>query len=510
MAPSIMKMAFKSLFSCVFGLSLLSAAVFADLLPLPVTVFPQSPSAQSPVAGLELQTVAILPDELPPDTPEPTAAVTAQTVTVPRQQLLHPDDYQDWRAATADGLGEQLRTHRVRLDANGEFLGRLTTLDPETRQPAAVRDVEIALVQKDRVVQRLRPNRDGQFKSRGLDTGVYDLIASGPDGYTAFAFQLLPAVIENMIPEEEGPLMQVPNELKIDTLVVPPRDAVALGEITNIYVPKAMGPTDLAEPPRDQLPDGVLTLENNPGMDEEEGAVAPGTTMRWHRVKLQSDGRVVGRMRRLHPRSGRSLHVTQARVFLLQNNRVVANRSVDALGVFWFTNVAPGVYSVVAIEASGFSAFGFEAVGEDSQPPVEASPECAEPQEAGQANPAETEAVPVLDALDFAVVTSVNVVRAAILKEADRPAGQPVAGEAPATSRDRTGGSSGSGGGGGKVLGTLLTRPLLVSGGIGVAVLAGVGVVEPPPASPSGEDSGIARRMFYFGEDQPWLQIEER
>ena len=121
----------------------------------------------------------------------------------------------------------------------------------------------------------------------------------------------------------------------------------------------------------------------------------------------------------------------------------------------------------------------------------------------------ETTATPVLDALDFAVVESHLQVRAAALQEEHKQSEPVVASQAPTLKRP---GSNGAGASarGGQLLEALLKHPLWTAGGIGLGVMAAVDTTNPPPASPSGEDSGIARSAFYFGEEQPWLRLEEQ
>ena len=537
------RLASKSAFPCVFALLLFSAAVYADLLPLPVAVFQPAPAPQVALEAVALLQDAPVPLATPaPQVPQPETDKTDSDAERPTrtaaQLTLNPADYQDWREAAVDGLGKRLRTHRIRLNANGEFTGRLATLNDETGKPIPLHDVEIMLVRKELVVQRLRPQTDGQFKARGLDVGVYDLIATGPEGFAAFSFQLLPAIIENMLPEEDGPLMQVPNVLAINTLVVPSHNSVALWEIINIYVPQTNPSLNPDEPPRDQLPQPALALENNADAEENEDAVAPATTLRWHRVQLHSGGLLIGRVRRLHRRSGRSLQVENTKVFLLHNNRVVAKTSATERGVFRFESVAPGRYSIAATGATGFAAFGFEAVGneaasDEGQTPAEepqgntegspASPDSteqqpSEPQDVEETenqtdveNPhtAETDAAVVLDALDFALVECNTLVRSVVLREKHTQVEPSGAAQAVSENPRRSNGSGGSAGGG-NGLEALLTHPLWAAGGIGIGVMAAVDTTDPPPASPSGEDSGIPRRAFYFGEDQPWLRLERQ
>ena len=514
------RLAQKSAFPCTFSLLLLSAAVYADLLPMPIAVFPQPTTPE-----VALEAVALLQD-----TPEPLADPVPQTPAVeaentasatapsdargPDRVTLQPASYQDWREAAVDGLGKRLRTHRIRLNANGEFTGQLAMLEGKTAKPVPIHDLEIMLVKGELVVQRLRPQANGQFKSRGLDPGVYDLIATGPEGFAAFSFQLLPAIIENMLPEEDGPLMQVPNVLSINALVVPSRDAVVLREIINIYVPKTNPSLNPDEPPREQLPPAALELENNVDAEEDEEAVTAATTLRWHRVRLHSNGILIGRVRRLHRRSGRSLEIANNRVFLLQENHVVSETTATKQGVFQFKSVKPGIYSIAAAGSSGFAAFGFEAVRPELQA-SESQPQGAEPQETSEEPPSdpeeatETADTAVLDALDFAVVENHTLVRATALQEERKESEPSVAAQAPAVNLRKSKGA-GATTGGGQTLEALLTHPLWAAGGIGLGVMAAVDTTDPPVASPSGEDSGISRRAFYFGQDQPWLRLEQQ
>ncbi|MEE3370974.1 MAG: hypothetical protein VX346_16675 [Planctomycetota bacterium] len=510
----------KSAFPCTFGLLLLSAAVYADLLPMPIAVFPQPTPPQ-----VALEAVALLQDnpeplaDRAPQAPPVEAENTVSGNAPPEARVLdrltlQPAAYQDWREAAVDGLGKRLRTHRIRLNANGEFTGQLAMLEGKTAKPVPIHDLEIILVKRELVVQRLRPQANGQFKSRGLDPGVYDLIATGPEGFAAFSFQLLPAIIENMLPEEDGPLMQVPNVLSINALVVPSRDAVALREIINIYVPKTNPSLHPDEPPREQLPPEVLELENNVDAEEDEEAVTAATTLRWHRVRLHSEGILIGRVRRLHRRSGRSLEVANNRVFLLRENRVVSETTATKQGVFQFESVKPGIYSIAAAGSSGFAAFGFEAVRDEMQA-SESQPQDAEPQEISEPSSdpegaTETADAAVLDALDFAVVENHTLVRATALQQEERQeSGPSVAVQAPAVNLRKSNGA-GASTSGGQTLESLLTHPLWAAGGIGLGVMAAVDTTDPPVASPSGEDSGITRRAFYFGQDQPWLRLEQQ
>ena len=99
--------------------------------------------------------------------------------------------------------------------------------------------------------------------------------------------------------------------------------------------------------------------------------------------------------------------------------------------------------------------------------------------------------------------------RAAALQEEYEQSAPAVVSQAPAVTRPKSNGA-GASTSGGHLLEALLTHPLWTAGGIGLGVMAAVDTTDPPVASPSGEDSGIQRRAFYFGQDQPWLRLEEQ
>ena len=79
---------------------------------------------------------------------------------------------------------------QITLDQNGAFRGNL--MMPGTAFAATdMSATEVILLQNGREVATSRANADGSFVFDGLPTGVYGLVAAGPGGRIAVAFELV-------------------------------------------------------------------------------------------------------------------------------------------------------------------------------------------------------------------------------------------------------------------------------------------------------------------------------
>ncbi len=83
-----------------------------------------------------------------------------------------------------------IRQHRVELTPGGVMLGRLHSIDQFSGRPKMVEDVNVFLIQDDRLVDQVRVDKYGTFEIPGLVPGVYSLVAAGEDGFGAVGFQL--------------------------------------------------------------------------------------------------------------------------------------------------------------------------------------------------------------------------------------------------------------------------------------------------------------------------------
>jgi hypothetical protein len=74
----------------------------------------------------------------------------------------------------------------------------------------------------------------------------------------------------------------------------------------------------------------------------------PGTPLWTHRVRQQPSGNLIGRVRSLHPVSGRPLIPPLTEVALHRNGRLVTTGRTDEQGVFATGRVQPGLYTLIA------------------------------------------------------------------------------------------------------------------------------------------------------------------
>ena len=86
-----------------------------------------------------------------------------------------------------------IRSHQVALLPDGRMLGRMHGIDRLTGRPKLIEDVNVFLLQNDRLVDRVRVDRYGVFEVPNLQPGAYALVAAGRDGFGAVGFQLVPA-----------------------------------------------------------------------------------------------------------------------------------------------------------------------------------------------------------------------------------------------------------------------------------------------------------------------------
>ena len=86
-----------------------------------------------------------------------------------------------------------VRNHQVALQPDGRMLGRLHGIDRLTGRPKLIEEVNVFLLQDDRLLDRVRVDRYGVFEVPNLQPGAYALVAAGRDGFGAVGFQLVPA-----------------------------------------------------------------------------------------------------------------------------------------------------------------------------------------------------------------------------------------------------------------------------------------------------------------------------
>ncbi len=86
-----------------------------------------------------------------------------------------------------------IRHHQVPLLPDGRLVGRLYGVDQLTGRPRMIEDVNVFIIQDDRIAAQVKVDKYGVFTAKGLEPGSYSIIAAGHDGFGAVGFQLAKA-----------------------------------------------------------------------------------------------------------------------------------------------------------------------------------------------------------------------------------------------------------------------------------------------------------------------------
>lgn len=285
------------------------------------------------------------------------------------------DDRESRRqAGRGDGkLKAMRRFHHARLNRYGDLVGRISVIDAETRQLIPVKDMRVYFVRSGEVVQRVEVMPDGTFIARRLQPEVYSLIGAGPDGFVAYSVHVLPPRPDggDASGTPDGPRRNTERSPKyaIHATAVPPASFAAVLQLIEIHVPADARLARREEAATEAVPAEARTFDDS--VAETEGFV-PATSIRSHQIRLQPDGRLLGRVRCLHTETARPFSVRETYVCLVRDDNVIAQTPADEAGVFTFHDVPPGIYSLVVVPREdgsaadvfhqGFAAFSFEAV----------------------------------------------------------------------------------------------------------------------------------------------------
>lgn len=261
-------------------------------------------------------------------------------------------------------FGDRLRSQRVALTPDGTLRGRLSVLNPNTGASIPIQSVKVSLLRNGKIVSTARPEANGEFEASGLEPGVHALVAAGEQGFMAFSLELVAAQEDRAAQRTKAArILEIHFQAdragaQIDGAAVPPTNFNVLRTLVRNYVPIGVdggsGSQSGSQPPSE--PPAAVKAEPVEPVGAEDAATA--SILRNHTVRLQPGGRLVGRVRRLHPQTGQPLRLRRSSVFLLQDNEVVARTPVDEdLGMFSFEGVEPGAYSVTAVGPGSLAAF---------------------------------------------------------------------------------------------------------------------------------------------------------
>jgi len=123
--------------------------------------------------------------------------------------------------------------YAVRLQRDGTLPGKVVVIDRDLA--SNLRFAKLTFLRNNQVVARTDSNpSDGGFDVPNLNVGNYGVIASGPAGYSAFSFEVLPATNPALIGEgvlgRPVSLVQPDSNEKLYVFLSPPRFVPRIAE----------------------------------------------------------------------------------------------------------------------------------------------------------------------------------------------------------------------------------------------------------------------------------------
>jgi hypothetical protein len=132
--------------------------------------------------------------------------------------------------------------HQINLGPKGELLGQVVLMNDQTRSLA---DCTIVLFKNGRPVARHTTDEQGRFSMTGVRPGVHGVIAVGPAGYAAFAFNAVDSTplsnhsVKNSI-QLIGARIQSPQALPV-VMVPGPQAALTIKSVQQFYSSNGVG-----------------------------------------------------------------------------------------------------------------------------------------------------------------------------------------------------------------------------------------------------------------------------
>jgi hypothetical protein len=274
---------------------------------------------------------------------------------------------QDAANPTTDA-GKNIKTHRVRLSADGLVPGKIT-VTTNSGEPVDVENARVLLIKNGNIITESRTKANGTFQIKDAGVGDYSVFVVGANAFMAYGIEIVPPLstsnIESSADTLNVSLVADDAELGIQSTAVPPRDFKMIYQIIDQYMPNLNKKANLNNSMGSSsgpVPDPASSMSAEALPDEvSDGKYEPDVTLTSNPVLLTGDGELVGRVRRYHPTTGQPLRIRQMQAFLINNGqRMVAPIRED--GRFVFKNVQPGTYSFASAGLEGFSAFGVSLV----------------------------------------------------------------------------------------------------------------------------------------------------
>ncbi len=257
-------------------------------------------------------------------------------------------------------LDQTLSAHYVQLNENNQLTGVISTIDNQTGEISTVASLDVFLVQSSQIRYRTKTDADGAFLTEDVLTGSYTLCAAGPNGFLAYGIHV---VRNDGDPEDRLPVplpdkkdaadsddkfsniafRSEKQEAQVSAAVIPP-EFNALRRIMTQHVPDDVGISETRTQSRSRI-------------NVEKSVASKG-----FQIELQENGNLAGRVAPLGSEMDVPTRLREMNVFLIQNDEIYADVSVESNGSFEFVDVEPGVYGFAAAGPGGFAALSFEAV----------------------------------------------------------------------------------------------------------------------------------------------------
>lgn len=258
-----------------------------------------------------------------------------------------------------------LATNCVAEEAAGETVtaaAPTAPADPQIAQvlppPAISSNLQIRVQLIDLSATAGQPSREG-FRA-GLEgirvraiasDGSFTEAFSGPDGRATLGVQSEPTVLTATGNDRHATLMVYPQ--RVDTGEAP----------RPVTIPLLRASREVLMRNIEGLAAARSTL---PAPDTRQPANVDALPPLEYRVPLSPDGNLDGRLVTLDRGAlPRSEGLGGMNVSILRGGSVIRTTISEANGRFTITDLAPGVYGVIASGSAGFGAFGFEAVSAD-------------------------------------------------------------------------------------------------------------------------------------------------
>ena len=265
------------------------------------------------------------------------------------------------------------RAFRVRLNADGMLSGTVHVVGADGavapasnltlsfmsggQVPAAWDGGEIST----RVAAVADAGAEGRYTLSGLTPGLYSVTGRGPEGYVAFALQVLPAG-----GAETG---------EFDVLAAPPKDVATVAALATRYVPENGKRAELSAAAAQAAAPEAAAPARPANYTESDDLAGTAAALKRPTLKVGPNGTLEGHLVALYDGTGLARPFSEAKVFLLRDGEVAARLLPNAEGEYQMTGLTNGVYTVAALSRTGVSTVAFEAeVVGDEVAAADASP----------------------------------------------------------------------------------------------------------------------------------------